>query len=250
MDNLLAGLDQQPQIDNYFNELVGEGKKFKDTESLAKGKYEADTYIKTLEHKLDTTMADWAKEREEYNTRAKLQDLVDQLSRQQPQDQLTPPPVQGEKPSLDLTQIKSLVSEEMSQIEKQRRQKENFDRVQKTLKDRFGSSLNDRLQEIGLDGTSAAQIAKDNPDLLLRALGTNQQQSPGFQAPPRNSSGFTPQPPQKRTWSYYQELRKKNPNLYYDPKTNVQMQKDYIALGTAFEDGDFKQFGDGVSVAQ
>ena len=43
-----------------------------------------------------------------------------------------------------------------------------------------------------------------------------------------------------------QEMFKKDPKLYYDNKLNTQMQKDYIKLGTAFEDGDFKRFGDGV----
>jgi hypothetical protein len=38
----------------------------------------------------------------------------------------------------------------------------------------------------------------------------------------------------KRTWAYYQELKKTNPKLYLDPKISVQMDKDAIALGDAF----------------
>ena len=34
---------------------------------------------------------------------------------------------------------------------------------------------------------------------------------------------------------------------YNDPKTQVQMIKDYQQLGTDFEDGDFGKFGDGIN---
>jgi len=42
-----------------------------------------------------------------------------------------------------------------------------------------------------------------------------------------------------RTWSFYEKLRKENPNLYRTAKTHEQMVKDAAALGPNFEDGDF-----------
>jgi hypothetical protein len=42
-----------------------------------------------------------------------------------------------------------------------------------------------------------------------------------------------------RTWAFYEKLRKENPDLYRTAKTHEQMVKDAVALGTAFEDGDF-----------
>lgn len=226
----------------YFEQLVGENAKFKDQESLAKGKYEADMYVKILERQLDQTRNEWQRDRDENSTRAKLQDLLDKLSNTNLN--ANTPATETNTPPFDLTQLDNLVTSKLEERERTRKEQENFTKVQKELTEKFGNKLNDHLQGLGLDGKSAAQIAKTNPDLLLKALGTVQQQP--FQSPPRNSSGFTPNPPQQRTWSYYQEQFKKNPKLYSDVKINTQMQKDYVALGAAFEDGDFKRFGDGI----
>ena len=43
----------------------------------------------------------------------------------------------------------------------------------------------------------------------------------------------------KRTWTYYQEIRHKDPHKYLMPKIQVQMMKDAAALGEAFKDGDY-----------
>jgi hypothetical protein len=44
----------------------------------------------------------------------------------------------------------------------------------------------------------------------------------------------------KRTWRWYQDLKAKDSNKYWHPKTQVQMHKDAEALGDAFADGDFE----------
>jgi hypothetical protein len=63
-------------------------------------------------------------------------------------------------------------------------------------------------------------------------------QSENFQAPPqsqRRSDSFSPQVT-KRNWAYYEKMRSENGNLYYDPKTQVQMHKDAQELKDAFYD--------------
>jgi hypothetical protein len=62
MNNLLDQSNSQPTLDenkNYYEELVGEGKKFKDEKELAKGKWIADEYVKTLERSLDEMRNDY-----------------------------------------------------------------------------------------------------------------------------------------------------------------------------------------------
>jgi hypothetical protein len=44
---------------------------------------------------------------------------------------------------------------------------------------------------------------------------------------------------EQRTWDWYQKLKVSDPKKYYSPETNVQMHKDALSLGEAFEDGDF-----------
>lgn len=238
-ENLLSGSDNTT-LDpnkNYLEELVGEGRKFKDNETLARSKFESDMYVKLLEKKLDQREADYKLALENNISKAEFDKLLEKLNT----SSSTQPPVNDtKKPEINMDQLDSLVSNKLKEFEDSRKQAMNYQMVKDKLAERFGTNLESHLTELGLSGESAAQLAKTNPDLLLKALGVDQKQGqPGYQAPPRNTSGFTPKPAQKRTWSYYQELKSKNPKLYSDRKTNIQMQKDYIDLGSAFEDGDF-----------
>lgn len=245
---------QEPQ--DFFQELVGEGKKFKDQQDLAKGKWQSDHYIKTLEMQKDELRKDYLKLKEDYEARAKLEELIDQLHKQpfqQPPINDNTPPVKMDKPGLDSSQIESLVSNKIQEHEASKKQNDNFNSVKNKLKERYGSNYQDALkqqiEELGITEDYANTLARNNPTVFNRTFGLDtpvQQQS--FQTPPRStriSDNFNQKGSQKRTWSYYQELKSKNPKIYYDPKIAVQMDKDMQELGNAFMDGDFKQFGDG-----
>lgn len=243
-DSLLTGTDNN-QLDpekSYLEQLVGDGRKFKDQEALARGKYEADVYVKTLERKLDQVTTDYLEAKENAISKVEFDKLLEKLSVVERPSLATD--LNQRKPEIDLTQLDSLVDNRLRAFENTKKQEENYRMVKNKLSETFGSNLENHLSELGISGEEAAQLAKTNPNLLLKALGVDQQlKQPGFQAPPRNTSGFTPKPAQKRSWSYYQDLKSKNPNLWLDPKINVQMQKDHIELGAAFEDGDFNRFG-------
>jgi len=252
-DTLLAeDLDLPPSVDpekDYLSELVGDGKKFKTAKDLARGKYEADMYVETLKKRSDDLRADYLRLREESMSRAKLEELIDQLSKQKQNssNENTPPVNDDKMPGLDLNQIESLISNKMEERDVSKRQSENFNMVKSKLKERYGNNYNDvvkeQIQELGITEAELNDMAKRQPKVLLKTLGLDQpvQQDP-FRAPPRGSQrsdSFADKTP-KRTWAYYQNLKKTNPNLYLDPKTAVQMYNDYKSLGTDFEDGDFK----------
>lgn len=44
---------------------------------------------------------------------------------------------------------------------------------------------------------------------------------------------------QQRTWSYYEKLRKDNPDKFWTGKIQDQMVRDASALGENFQDGGF-----------
>lgn len=244
-DNILEEVEGITPLDpnkNYLTELVGPNAKFKTVEDMAYGKAQSDVYVKLLERQMDQMKLDLADARAEAAARARLEDLVDKINKPNP----IQPPVVTElpKPEIKMTDIESLVSKKIQETETNKRHKENLDMVKAKLSERFGNNLENHLKEVGLDGESAAQLAKINPQLVLKALGVDNQPEPYRTAPPRNTSVNTPNKhtPQ-RTWQYYQDLFKANPNLKYDSKTNTQMQKDYASLGSTFEDGDFHRFG-------
>lgn len=251
-DNLLQSMDQSDQIDidenkNYLEELVGQDKKFKSPEDLAKGKWHADRTIELQNRRMDDLRADYLRLRDENQAKAKLEELIDQIKKQTPSSANTEANSEEErKPAIDLDQIKSLVSNQVREEKLKEQQDRNFSKVQNKLVETYGSnysnSLNDQLRTLGMSAAQITELAKSAPDAAIRLLGLEAKaQQDTFQAPPRNqqrSDSFSPGA-KKRTWSYYQEMRKTQPELYSDRKIANQMIQDAMELGEEFNDGDF-----------
>lgn len=236
---------------NYLTELVGEGKKFQSPEELAKGKFESDLYVKHLTTRLDELRQDYQQLRDDYSSRADLKELIDQLNTKPPSDPtLDPKPGLLEKPQHDPREIESLVSNKIAQHEQAKRETENLNSVVSKLRERYGNNyqtvLEQHMVDLDLSKEYVSDLAKRSPKALLRTLGLDQEpKAETFQAPPRGSErrsdNFSPST-EKRTWSYYQKMKVDKPEQYRDPKTNVQMYNDRMALGDAFEDGDYNRY--------
>lgn len=247
-DNLLTD-DGLPVVDpnkNYLEELVGEGKKFKSQEDLARSKFESDQYIKILEKRSDDLRADYLKTREENTTRASLEELIEEFKKQKLTSNETPL-VKEEKPPFDPKDLDSLVSTKIQEHEATKRQAENFNTVREKLQQRYGQNYKEavkqQIEDLGITETELNEMARKVPKVLIKTLGLDRETQPdNFQSPPRSSQrndSFAPTGGKKRTWAYYQELKKSDPGLYHDRRTAIQMQKDLLELGEAFQDGDY-----------
>lgn len=241
--------DDQNTVDpnkNYLEELVGEGKKFKSPQDLARGKAESDLYINTLTKRMDELRNDYVALRQDYNSKAKLEEVLDQLKTRQQSGNDEPLVKDVDiKPELKSEDITKLIASEIQRTRAQEQEEINYKNVQAKLKERFGNNrevLNQHLQELGLSEDFAKELARKHPTVFMKTLGLDQvPQQDDFSAPPRSSQRrdtFAPKV-QKRTWSYYQELKKSDPDLYNSKQMTVQMHKDYEDLGRDFEDGDF-----------
>ena len=252
-DNLLDDRteDLPPDVDpdkNYLTELVGDGKKFKTPEDLAKGKAIADQYIEILKKRQDEMRADYLKVRDENVSRAKLEDLMAQLEKKLTSSEDTQ--AKEVKPdTFDPKQIESLVTTKLQEHEATRKETSNFNLVKGKLQERYGKNYKEALEkqidELELTETEVNIMARRQPKALLRTLGLDKEPvSEQFQSPPRGqrSNAFTPAGPKKRTWSYYQELKKTKPDVWFDRQTAIQMQQDAIELGEAFQDGDYHKY--------
>jgi hypothetical protein len=251
MADSLFEQEQEPQLDeskNYLTDLVGEGKKFKDAEALAKGKWYADAQIEIQNKKMDQLRQDYLNLKADYDARAKLEELMDQMQTKPQQTQSSEQPTVKEsnapaiKPEDIDARFRALRSEEKAQS--------NFDIVMEKLRDQYASNwqtvLKNKTEELGLTNDEVDAMARRSPKLFFKTMDLDQPrlQQPN-QAPPRTlETRFAPQGSPKKTWSYYQALFKKDPKLYYDPKMTQEMVQAHADLGEAFEDGDFKRFGD------
>lgn len=249
-DSLLTeDLNTVDPTKDYLTELVGENKKFKTPQDLARGKQEADLYIETMKSRMDEMRADYLRVMEENKAKATLQELIDQHKRslEQEPNRENPNASIVEKPGIDPKDLDSLLDTKIKAREAEIKRQENYDIVRKKLEERFGPnfqrSLKEQVRNLELDDDYVNELARRSPNAFFKTLGIDQEpRQSGFQAPPQSSQrsdSFAPKGGEKRTWSYYQNMKKTNPKLYLDPKTTVQMHNDAQLLGEAFKDGDF-----------
>lgn len=250
-DNLLdETLDDQVKVDeskNYLEELVGPGKKFATAEDMAKGKYISDGYVTILEKRLDAAREEMKTLRDQNIAGPKLQELIDKydaLEKQLATRQTTQQSNEDTKAAYDPKQVESLIDSRVHLIEQQKRENDNFKLVQDKLKERFGNNyqtlLKTQSNTLGLTDDEVNSMARRNPNLFMKTFDLNvPKNNDNFQTPPKSnmrSDNFAPRTNEKRTWSYYEELRKKDPQAWFDPKIAVQMDKDSQALGEKFYD--------------
>ena len=116
---------QQTQTnDSFVTQLVGEGKKFKDYEALAKGKLEADRHIGEITKTLDEPRAELAKQ--DY-----AKSLLEQMSKGSETRQADPPPNTSSSSNTENTtqsasDIETLVEKVITEKEKNRTLTQNL----------------------------------------------------------------------------------------------------------------------------
>lgn len=226
-------------------DYIGEGKKWRDHATLIKAKNDSDSYVKILEARLDDFRDQiLAKKDAEESKRAeeliRQADLLPLASNQ-------PPPVKEEiRPTFKPEDIDDLVERKLTEKEKARQEQSNFNTVKAKLKEQLGDDyvpvVRERIEQLGLSDDDFNQMARKSPDAIINILGLNEQRRNPFQAPPQSSGALRGKSSAKRTWSYYQGLKKDNPRAYLDPKIATQMHDDALALGNSFYDGDFGEY--------
>lgn len=242
--------DQEQNNTEDFDSIIAKWKD-KPQNELLEAKAKSDLYVRELTSKLDEMREDLLQTRAKANEQAKLEDLLARLETSVNRDNVadTQANDNAQQPPFDMNEIESLVSKKIQETEANKRATDNFNIVQSKLKEQFGNNyvnvLKEKSSELGLSMEDVNTLARKSPNAFFNTLGLNQQSFDNYQAPPRSttkSETFTPAV-KKRTWSYWQEMRKTDPSSYYDPKQTLQRIKDAETLGDAFKDGDYKLYG-------
>lgn len=233
----------QPQ-ESYLQKLVEtRGDNWKDPEVLAKGKLEADAYIKNLEEQLANMREDLSK-----------QDYAAQLL-QQLEGKATAPT--NEKPlesnnyktggtntegntnlAVSENDLKSLVEKTLTERENQATAKQNISVVDAALQETYGTEAHNVLvnksKELGISLQRMQELAAESPSAFFTLIGEKQQTfKPITQGSVRTES-VNMQSSSERNWQYYQKLRRENRNLYYSPKIQQQLMDDKMRMGDKF----------------
>lgn len=211
--------------------LVGEGRKYKSNEDLAKGYIEADDFIEKLKAENAKLRAEFAREKTRAETLDKLVTRSDERQEYRP-DQRMP---QGEA-QLSAEQIALIVRQEITGRETERTRQENLVKAEALLRKTFGERANeiyktratsDELHKV------YTELASVSPDEFLKLF---QNASPQTVAPQvdvggshntgaigdPNNSGRVMDPGTKE---YYEALRKKDRSKYYSQAVQLQMTR-------------------------
>lgn len=217
---------------NYLEELVGDGKKFKTPEDLAKGKFLADQTVEVLKAKLDEM-------KKELNTRMSLESFKTELEAlRQPREEAPPAVTPDANPILDDSKLESMLEALLSKKEAQRRAETNKEKVTRVLSEQFGEQanlvINRKAQEVGMTVPELRDLAYRSPSAFFRLVGvTETERNPDRPLIPQSSVHPDNQSSPVHGRKYYEELKRTNPKVYFNEKTTIQMMKDMAALGKA-----------------
>lgn len=225
---------------DYVTELVGDGKKFKDVAALARGKAEADLYIKQLTERLDEA-------RKELGSRTSLEDFLKEMKslREPAPPQNVQEPIKPDGGTVD----DSTLEEKILRILEQKSQKEvgesNLDRVKRVLNDQLGSEaravINKKSTELGMSVQELESLAAKSPSAFFTLVGVAEQRQPSMTpVAPRGSvnSLGNPQVAGVKNKAYFDKLKQTNPSAYWDKNTTAEMikaRKDCEKAGIPWE---------------
>lgn len=223
----LFASDDLPFVDpnkDYLAELVGEGKKFSTPAELARGKAEADLHIARIEDEQKRL-------RTELSTRIKYEEFLDKLNSAPKSEPLKPT---GEPPAKDIsvlnpTEIEQLLEQKLRQRDAEKTAEQNLNIVDAKLREVLGpnyaQALNRQAIELGMSQQFVKNLAAANPKALFKLLGIDEKRKEdSFLSPPKSQSSFTPSSGNiKKGDSYYEEIRKRDPVLFFSAKVQNEM---------------------------
>lgn len=224
--------DDNTQEDRDFvADLVGEGKKYKDLNALAKAKIFADEHIKRLE-------AEAEERAKELDKRLVVEEMMAEIKAmaKAPAQNTNPEPkatsTTDEQVSKD--DIAKLVTSELMKLTEKQKQEQNLKQVADELTKVWGtdysSALLRRSKELELTPEFMNQLASVNPKAFLRMVVEPVTQLPNY-TPPKGIRSDTKLTGEKN-YKYYQKIRKENPRLY--ASLQMEMFKQAEKLGDSF----------------
>lgn len=237
MTAILSGGDPTSnQPAEVLSTLVGEGKKFKDVESLARGKVESDNFITKLQEENQRM-------REELEKNMNLERQLAALSSGEPAPNAggNPAPVAaGNQPGavpIKPEDVEALLEQKLNMREADKAKQANLRQVDEFLLKHFGdvNKAKDAINSLNASlGINISELAAVSPAAVTKLIAGSSQ---GAGVVTEHS---TVRPVglggEVRNKAYYDKLRSEmgNSRFYTDRKLQLQIHKDAQSLGDAF----------------
>lgn len=211
--------------------LVGEGRKYKTVEDLAKAYINADQHIGTLE-------SDNASLKEQVAKGKTVDEVLERLE----QDRQRSGDDKSHAQSISVADIAKIVEAQITGRETAKAKNENIAKAQALLVQKFG----DKAKEVFLAAADTKEklramneLAAVSPDLFAQLFSTSPDvrnatdgSNKGKEATGQTATGRAADPDCKE---YYDEMRRKDPRKFYSQSVQLEMHKRALANPTKFK---------------
>lgn len=225
--------DQTNVSENPLADLVGDGKKYKTAEDLARSKLEADRFIDQLKRENEEM-------RKEVQEKISMDEFMTKV-----RDGLTPAnPPEGSRdtpqnPKPDTPDLEKAIAEAIIKREAYNKNQSNLQKVEQVLSEKWGeqaqTKLNQKARELGVSVDYLKGLATNSPDLFYTAVGIA-----GTKAAPTVTPPASQRAPQLQTQGgdrgpdYYAQLKANDRKKYFSQEVQMQQYRDMMANPEAF----------------
>jgi hypothetical protein len=219
------------EVSNPLETLVGEDKKYKTPEELAKAYLNADAFIENIKREN-------AEMRSELQTRLTVEEQLKNVApRQQPlQDQGTNPPVvTDDKPKFSNEDLEQRIRETLQKDREADKITNNLNAVAAKMVEVYGDTnkakevMQARANELGVTVKFLESVAAQSPTAFYAQLGLDAapKSTPNMSRPDVQSGNFTNTGGAKPgTYEFYENLRRTDPKRYFTPATQMKIMQD------------------------
>lgn len=242
MSNLFVETDDiaraVEQIANPLEHLVGEGKKFKTTEELAKGKLYSDLYVPKLENDiklLKEAHAQLEAELEASQSRAK--ETITMVNEATTNSSTNDTNVTN---TIKPEDISSLVAAELNKAKDSEKRQTNVDYVRRELEKNLGDKYAEHMKQLADEygAEYLTKLAEENPKVFLKLAGSDtnhptSKPSTNLFSPPSSSINISAKldTAPKQGAKYWSEMRKKDSKYFNSPEGYRARLEDLTRLG-------------------
>lgn len=220
-----------------FETLVGEGKKFKTAEDLAKAKLESDRFIDQLKEEPKQL-------REELDRALERAALLERIANGAPPAQAQGNQSEEEPPANDKFDLDARIKESLEKLNLEGKRSQNLQEVSDHMVSLFGTEEKVRevivakARELGVGVDFLQSAAAQSPKAFFKTIGVDeaprsQKTSMGSNV---NTAGMSVNSGNTKqgTYAWYKQLRLDNPKEYHSTRIQNQMMKEALAKGEAF----------------
>lgn len=207
-----------------LTELVGDGKKYKTAEDLARSRLQADIHITKIEQENKDL-------RDKLAGAKTVEDVLEAVKASAVSGRDSPDVVTAPAQGLTAADIANIVQEQVTGLETKKERVANRKVADVKMRELFG----DKAQEVfkAMAATPElvkiyTELAEVDPEKFVSLFKRDSEKSPVDSGTSRGANIITPSTPgatDPGTQAFYGKLRKENPNLYYSAAIQLQMHK-------------------------